>query len=236
MNVKLGKKFKSMIAVYAILLVVYMVVFLVIPFPKIGASWISFVFTIISIICSMAVCGYAFSKGETLVSKVYGYPVFRVSVIYLLAQFGIGIIICILGTFLSVPYWVALLISIILLGAASIGVIVTDNTRDLVEEAEEQTKVDTKSVTLFQLNINAIVQQCGNTEVKKELDKLNEQFRYSDPVSSEETREIEVNLEKMLAELSSITGKGNTEEIRNQIRKVSNTLAERNRICKASKK
>lgn len=233
---KIDKKLTSLIVVYAIFFVLYMVVFLVLPFEKIAASWISFGFTLVAIAGSLAVTWYAFTRGETLMSKVYGYPVFRVGAIYLAAQLGTGIVICIFGTFLKVPYWVALLTALIYLGAAAIGVIATDNTRDLVEEAEEQGRVDIKKVTLFQLNINSIVQRCENKEVKKDLEKLNEQFRYSDPVSSEATEEIEEKLKVMLEELGTVTEKATTEEIKNYIRKVSNVLTERNQLCKANKK
>ena len=232
---KMDKKLKSLIAVYSIFFVLYIVIFLVLPFEKIVASWISFVFTLVAIVGSFAITWYAFAKKETLMSKVYGYPVFRMGVIYLLVQLGTGIIICVLGAFLPIPYWVALLTALIYMGAAAIGVITTDNTRDLVEKTEEQERVDTKRVTLFQLNINSIVQQCENKEVKKDLEKLNEQFRYSDPVSSEATEDIEGEIKVMLEELREATQKASTEEIQNHIRKVSNTLAERNQICKANK-
>ena len=44
MNMKLGKKSKSVIAIYAIILAVYVLAFLIVPFNKIAASWISFIF------------------------------------------------------------------------------------------------------------------------------------------------------------------------------------------------
>ena len=72
MNMKLGKKSKSVIAIYAILLVVYIVAFLIIPFNKIAASWISFAFTIIAIAGSLLIFNFAFNAKETLVSKIYG--------------------------------------------------------------------------------------------------------------------------------------------------------------------
>lgn len=126
----LGKKSKSVIAIYAIILVVYIIGFLIIPFNKVAASWISFAFTIIAIAASLFVFNQAFNSKETLVSKIYGYPIFRVGAVYALAQLAIGIVICTIGAFVAVPYWVALLLSIIMLGAAAIGVIITDNTRD----------------------------------------------------------------------------------------------------------
>lgn len=235
MNMKLGKKSKSVIAIYAILLVVYIVAFLIIPFNKIAASWISFAFTIIAIAGSLLIFNFAFNAKETLVSKIYGYPIFRVGAVYALAQLVIGVVICAISAVIAVPYWVALLVSVILLGAAAIGVIITDNTRDLVEEVDESVNVDTKNVTRFQIDIAGIDDVCENTEVKADLEKLNELFRFSDPVTNDETREVEESIKTMLAELKTIVADGSTDDINALIKRITNTLNERNRICKASK-
>ena len=232
---KLGKKSKSVIAIYAILLVVYIVAFLIIPFNKIAASWISFAFTIIAIAGSLLIFNFAFNAKETPVSKIYGYPIFRVGAAYALAQLVIGVVICAISAVIAVPYWVALLVSVILLGAAAIGVIITDNTRDLVEEVDESVNVDTKNVTRFQIDIAGIDDVCENTEVKADLEKLNELFRFSDPVTNDETREVEESIKTMLAELKTIVADGSTDDINALIKRITNTLNERNRICKASK-
>ncbi len=123
----------------------------------------------------------------------------------------------------------------ILLGAAAIGVIITDNTRDMIEESDESVKVDTENVTFFQINIAGIVDDCENPEIKAELAKLNELFEFSDPVTNDSTKEIEASVKNMLAELKVLVADGNTDDINAMIKKLTNALNERNRICKASK-
>ena len=235
MGIKLDKKSKSVIAIYTIILVVYVVGFLIIPFNKIAASWISFAFTIIAIAASLFVFNQAFNSKETLVSKIYGYPIFRVGAVYALAQLAIGIVICAIGAFVAVPYWVALLLSIIMLGAAAIGVIITDNTRDLVEYVDETVKVDTDVVTNFQINIAGIVDCCEDSNLKLELEKLNDAFRFSDPVSNAKTKEAEDKINVLLNELKANVESNNISEATALVKKITNALAERNRICKASK-
>ena len=235
MNMKLGKKSKSVIAIYAILLVVYIVAFLIIPFNKIAASWISFAFTIIAIASSLLIFNFAFNAKETLVSKIYGYPIFRVGAVYALAQLALGVVICIIAAFVAVPYWVALLLSIILLGAAAIGVIITDNTRDIVEKVETEVKEEIKAVTYFQIDIDGIFDECESAELKEELDELSERFKFSDPVSNESTKAIEEKIKGMLSDLRSFVEAKNTDEANALIKKIDNAIKERNRICKANK-
>ena len=235
MNVKLDKRAKSVIAVYVIILLVYALAFLIVPFNKIAASWISFIFTIIAIASSLFICGFAFMSKETLVSKIYGFPIFRVGAIYAIVQLAVGIVICIVGSFLAVPYWVALLISAILLGAAAIGVIITDNTRDLIEKIDDSVKVETENVTFFQINIAGIVDECENGEGKVELAKLNELFQFSDPVTNDSTKEIEESIKTMLTDLKAIVVDGDADDIKALVKKLTNALNERNRICQATK-
>lgn len=235
MNIKLDKKAKSTIAVYAIILLVYVLAFLIVPFNKSAASWFSFVFTIIALVSSLFICGIAFKAKETFVSKIYGFPIFRVGAIYAIVQLFVGVIICAIGAFVAVPYWVALLLSVILLGASAIGVIVTDNTRDLIEEIDDNVKEETENVTFFQINIAGIVDECENYEVKAELVKLNELFQFSDPVTNDSTKDLEESIRAMLAELKAIIADGNTDNVNALIKKIINTLKERNRICQATK-
>lgn len=235
MKMTLGKKSKSVIAIYAIILVVYIIGYLIIPFNKPAASWISFVFTIIAVAGSLFVFSIAFNAKETIVSKIYGYPIFRVGAVYAIAQLVVGVIICAIAAFVAVPYWIALLLSVILLGAAAVGLIAAENTRDLVEHIDEAAKSDAKNVTYFQINIAGIVDCCEDSSLKDELKKLNDAFRFSDPVSSEDTKEIEETLGLMLNELKTLVDGGKTAEATACIKKVSNTLSERNRLCKAAK-
>lgn len=235
MKMKLDKKSKSVIAIYTIIFAVYVIAFLIIPFNKIAASWISFVFTIIAIIGNLFVFNFAFNKKETIVSKIYGYPVFRVGVAYAAVQLVLGIVICAIATFVVVPWWIALLLSVVLLGTASIGIIINDNTRDLVEEVDEKAKVDIKNISCFQRDIAAIVEICENAGVKEELKNLSELFRFSDPVTNDATREIEETIRTMLSELKEVVGDGSIDDVYALIKKITNTLNERNRVCKVSK-
>lgn len=235
MKIKLDKKAKSAVAVYFIILFIYVLTFLIAPFNKCVASWISFAFTVISLVCSLIVCGIAYKSRGTLVSKIYGFPIFRIGVIYAVVQLVIGIIICVIGAFTEFPYWIALLFSVILLGAAVIGVIITDNTRDMIEDADESIRFETYNATYFQINIAGIVDECENPNVKADLEALNQLFEFSDPVTNEETQYIEETIKTMLAELKVLVVDGSTDDIKALIKKISNAVKERNRICKVSK-
>lgn len=235
MKIELNKKSKSAVAVFSIVAFVYALCFIIIPFPKNAASWISFAFTLISVVAGLGIFTYAFKDGDSLVSKIYGFPIFRIGYLYIAAQFIVGVLICLIAAFVTVPYWVALVLSVILLSLAAIGVIATDNTRDIIEEIEEETERVTKPTKLFNLDIQTIVDICTDENVKKELVKLAEAIKYSDPVSSEATEDTESAIFDQIDILRSLVEENNQDTL-TQITKVTNLLRERNRICKAFKK
>lgn len=231
----MNKKNKSIISIYGILAFIYLLAFVIIPFPKNAASWISFAFTIISFVLSLGITVYVFGKDGELKSKIYGFPIFKIAYMYPLVQFIAGVIICIIAAFVDVPYWVALLLSLIILGFSAIGVIATDNVRDIIESSETEIDRVTKATKMFNLNIASVMGACTDSAVKKELEKLSEDFRFSDPVSNDATEDIEnIIMEKLEILKLNIVSSSNEENIE-KIAEIKNLLAERNRICKASK-
>ena len=66
--------------------------------------------------------------------------------------------------------------------------------------------------------------------------KLADDFRYSDPVSSDSTADIEKDLTAQMGDLQAAVIDGNAGEIKELCRKIGITLTERNRLCKLGKK
>lgn len=229
----MNKKIKSMILIYAIIFIAECVLFLAIPFPKSGAAWLEFVFTLVSICGGCGISWYAF-KNEGLKSKIYGFPVFRIGFFYMIVQLIVGWIIAIVGCFVSVPIWVALVASVIIIAVFGIGAIGTDNARDIITEQQEQTRASVKQMKMFRLDIQYIVDICTDNELKKPLEKLAESFKYSDPVTSEELSGIEENLQSQVKALAALVNT-DKELAKKKIDEVSVLLADRNRRCKELK-
>ncbi|MCR5201796.1 MAG: hypothetical protein K6D02_01695 [Lachnospiraceae bacterium] len=242
---KLNKKQISLIIVYAILFVVFNVVYFAAPFTKTAGTWVMYVFSLISIVVGLIITMYAFwntddsddlmSREQGLQSKVYGFPIFRIGIIYVVLQLCISVVIFAIGHFINVPAWVGIIISVILLGVALIGVIATDNVRDMVQETERVTYEKTKKMKSFKLDFDGIVTYAKDPELKNKLEKLAEKVKYSDPVSSDELEEIEAELQSETDALRSLVKSGEVAEASEKADFVTNLLEDRNRRCKAGK-
>ncbi|MCR5585964.1 MAG: hypothetical protein K6F77_00335 [Lachnospiraceae bacterium] len=234
----LNKKQISLIAVYAIVFVVFNVVYFAVPFEKGGCAWVMYVFSLISIIVGLCVSFYAFNSGNSedgLQSKVYGFPIFRVGIIYMVLQVCFSIILFVFGNFTHVATWIGVVISVILLGVAGIGVIATDNVRDIVESTEKAVKEKTIEMKRFKLNFEGIAPYATDVDLKRDLEKLAEKVKYSDPVSRDDLKDIEDELQVETNNLRLLVKEGNVEEARTKLTLVTNLLEDRNRRCKAGK-
>ncbi len=235
MNMKLTKRKKSVIIIYSIATIVFLILTIGIPFAKPAASWMMFAFSIVSLTGGCGITLFAFSKSEELKSKFYGYPVFRIGSLYTIIQLALTVLIYIIGAFVNIPYWVGLAISVLLMGLASIGVITTDTARDYVEEIDTKTTATVKTLTRFNVDISDLVDVCKYDSAKSSLKKLAEKFKYSDQVSSSATEEKEALIMEELNNLREIITRNDAEKIIEQVEAVSNLLNSRNRICESAK-
>ncbi len=125
-----------------------------------------------------------------MTSKRYGFPIFKIAYMYPLVQFAVGVIICIIAAVIAVPYWVALILSLIILGAAAIGVIATDNARDIVDQTEAESERVTKATKMFNLNIASVLDLCNDAAVKKNLKRLLKVFDSATPFQVRQQKKL----------------------------------------------
>lgn len=233
------KKSTHLIAVYAIILMAFNAVYFFIPFPKTGAAWVCYGFTMLAILLSCGITYLAFSRGSSFRSKIYGFPIFKVGYTYLIAQFVLAIAVLSIGFGVLVPAWIPLVVSVINLAYVLIGVIAGDVARDVVIQQEEAVAHDIEKMTLFKVDLSGIVDMCKNPELKKSLEKLQEEFKYSDPVTNPQLAEIENGINSEIEQLRTLViteDSANYQEAAvEKIRKISLMLADRNRKCKAFK-
>ena len=81
----------------------------------------------------------------------------------------------------------------------------------------------------------ALVGQCPEGELKTTVEKLADEFRYSDPVSSEKTVEMEEDMRSQLGDIQQAIAEEDEDGAKEMCGKLAGSLAERNRVCAVSK-
>lgn len=227
---------KNMLRTYgvlAILFVVFTVVVFAVPFLKNGVFGVSYLFVLLAIVLQGYSIHKAFSREEPVTSKLYGFPVARVGFIYLVVQIIASVIFMALGAL--VPLWVALVVSVVALGSASVGLITTDAMREEILRQDAVLKKDVSAMRAMQSKTRMLVGQCGDASLAEELSKLAEAVQYSDPVSSEALQEIEYELSQLIDDLQKAVMDQEYNAATQLLKKTLDTLRERNRLCKFNK-
>lgn len=231
---KLNEKEKKGLVVLALLFAVYTLIVLAVPFAKGGMFWLTYLFTAVAFGVQAYVFKLSFEKEAGAKSKFYGFPIARVGVLYLAVQLVLGLVFMALAA--VAPVWLALVLYLALLAAAAVGVIATDSIRDEVERQDAQLKKDVATMRALQSKAAALPARCEDAEAKSALKKLAEEFRYSDPVSAPALADLETDMAAIMEELSAAVTDGDNAAVLALCKKISATLAERNRLCKLNKK
>lgn len=210
-----------------------LIAFLVPFFVRNGVFWLAYLFAALAIVAQLYIQPKAFSKGDSIRSKFYGFPIARVGVIYLVAQIILSVVFMVLSPI--APIWLELLVFLLLLALAALGVIATDSTRDEVEQLDAKLKKSVVAMRTLQSKANSLINTCDNEQVNKEITSLSEKFRYSDPVSSEATIEIENEINNAVDELQAAVMEKDHTSALTICNTVDRLLTERNRLCKLNK-
>lgn len=229
----MGKNQKRILTVLAIIFVAFSVVVFALPFKMNGIFWLSYIFAVISVAAQIYVLKTAFDGAENVRSKFYGFPIAQIGVVYMAAQLILSLIFMIFAAI--TPVWLVLIVFVLLLAAAAIGFISADVMRDEIERQDVKLSADVSCMTTLRSLVYSLPGQCEDTEAKNILQDLADEFRYSDPVSSEFLRDIETELEILMGQLQTAVSKADTKDIVSTANKTANALTERNRLCKLNK-
>lgn len=215
-----------------ILLAVFSVIAFVIPFPKNTVFWIAYLFGVFAILFQAYIFKSSFGK-ESARSRFYGFPIARLGIYYLVTQLVFSIIEIALSKI--IPVWVVVILNLLILAFALIGCITTETMRDEIVQQDGKLKKDVFNIRELQSISASLVDQCDDEELKKKLTKLAEDFRYSDPLTSDKTSALETEMQTKIGELQQAITDGDTDSAKELCEKLAGSLRERNRVCAINK-
>ena len=222
------------IAVICITAAVFAAYAFLIPFEKNASFWVAFGFELLALALQIPIFKTAFSGANDLKSKVLGFPIARVGYIYLGVQTALSLALLPLG-FIPIPVGISLFLCILVLGVALICSISAVAARETVEKIEATVKPDTGLMMDLRTRSAQLVNKTSDPAVKKQLETLAENIRFSDPVSSPEIAESEQKLTEAFAQLEAAVGL-NSSDTADICKVVQAALDDRNTACRMNKK
>ena len=219
--------------ILAVVLVAFAVISFVAPFEKTWTFWMAFAFGIIAIVYQVFVFRLSFSEDGDAKSRFYWFPIARVGATYLIIQLVISLVEMILSGI--IPMWLAVIINILPLAYALIGCVASDAMREEIKRQDTKLMNNVENMRNLQSISASIVSICTDEAAKKQLKNVADEFKYSDPVSSDKTVELEIELQNQLQELQNIVLEKDYGSVEPQCARILANLSERNRICGQSK-
>lgn len=229
------KKTAVFAVVYPLILIALVAAFFLVPFEKTLSGYIALGFTALSVLISLVFCAKTAKKADTTRKAFYAAPVIKVATVYMVVQIIIGVALCAVDAFVQVSPWVSSAVCLIWFAAAIGGLIASNATKKAIAPIETETEAQIKATTEFRIDMVSVFESCRSDDIRRELEKLADDFKYSDPVSAPETLDIEKKIASEIADLAKKVEADKVEKAKEGIRTVRNLLSERNRICKAYK-
>lgn len=215
-----------------ILLAVFSVIAFVIPFPKNTVFWIAYLCGVFAILFQLYIFKVSFGNADAR-SRFYGFPIARLGVFYLIIQLLVSITEIALSKVL--PTWVVILINVLILAAALIGCITTETMRDEIAAQDIKLKKSVSNMRELQSLTSFLPNQTDDPELKKMLQKAADEFRYSDPLTSDKTIALEEDMQCRIRDLQQALVDGDVDGAKTLCSKLLDCLRERNRICSINK-
>ena len=220
------KKKGMVYAVFGIAFVLFNVIAFAIPTEKTATFWIAYAFSVIAFALQIPIWKLAFKRADTIKSKFLGIPLIYVGFRYLVIQI---VAFAIFMIFPALPTWISVVVCSLVLGISAICLIGTETGREEINRVEEKIEQKVLFIKALQVDVELLAEMEADPEAKEELISLAEKIRFSDPVSIESLREIEVEISNKIKELK------HSESKRPIIATISALLSERNKKAKILK-
>lgn len=215
-----------------ILLAVFSVIAFVIPFPRNTVFWLAYACGVFAILFQIYIFRSSFSK-EDARSRFYGFPIARLGIYYLAIQLIISIIEIVISKIL--PTWLVIVINVLILATVLIGCITTEAMRDEIATQDAKLKKSVLNMRELQSLAAALPNQTDDVELKKSLQKVADEFRYSDPLTSYKTDALEKDMQNQINNLQQALIDGDIDGTKTLCSQLLDCLRERNRICSINK-
>lgn len=219
--------------VLAIVLAVFSLIAFAIPFAHTAVFWIAYGFGVLAILFQLYIFKSSFAGNGDAKSRFYGFPIARLGIYYLVAQLILSVVEMALAGL--IPSWPVIIINVLALAFALIGCITAETMRDEIVQQDNKLKKNVSAMRELQSLAASMVGQCGDEEMKNAVKKIADELRFSDPVSSDATAELDAEMRSQLADIQQAVVEGDAEGAKALCRKMMGNLAERNRVSSINK-
>lgn len=231
------KYFKFYGICWAIAFVVFNIITFISTGNTVGISnasagfWVGYVFITIVFVANL-VCSFLFFKEENIDKIFLKLPIIYIAYIALIVSLITGAIAMAIP---AIPYWVGIVVDVVILAVYAIAIVQANAAADVVSEIDNRVKAQTFFIKSLTADAQNLMSFAKSDDVQTECKKVYESIRYSDPMSNDALAEIESQIQNEFKTFDEAVKKDNTELVKNSANEIIALMNKRNSKCKVLK-
>jgi len=195
-------------------------------FTKFGGAFIaSYLLVMITLICQGICTVLTFSKNKTKEQLFLNIPAIVLSYVGLVVTIVIAVICFAIP---DLPNWVAAVSGIVILALYAIVIIKSTAAAELIDQQDKKIALSKDSFRRLSSQAENLYKASPDLEIKAELKKVYESFRYSAPRGNDEVTDLEKEISEQYEILSSMVTESELEDIKKQANEIIRLINERN--------
>lgn len=221
---------------WAIVLIVFNVITFVVPITvnvnKFTLSfWIGYAFITLMFIAQLA-CSIVFFKQDNNNKKFLNIPIISLSYTALLVSIIVGAVAMVVP---FVPYWVGIIIDVLIVAFYAIAIISSKAVADTIENIDNKVKAQTFYIKSLTVDAENLLNQSKSDETKAIAKRVYEAIRYSDPMSNKALSTVETQITIKFNEFSNAVIEDNKPTAKAIGNELIILVNDRNKKCKLLK-
>lgn len=193
--------------------------------------WIGYAFITLMFIAQL-VCSILFFKQDSKEKKFLNIPVISLSYTALLVSIIVGAVAMAVP---FVPYWVGIIIDVLIVAFYAIAIIASKAAADTIENIDNKVKTQTFFIKSLTIDAESLLSRAKSDETKAIAKKVYEVIRYSDPISNEALSSVESQITIKFNEFSNAVIEDNKPTAKAIGNELIILVNDRNTKCKLSK-
>lgn len=181
------------ILILLVIAVLYNVLYFLIPFNRTYSNisfWITYGLTMAMLIMTGFVAYISFNK-EKLKSRIFGISIFKAILIADIIQLVLNIVVMSVGNFYEIPYWIIIVIEVLIVCYSLISLIVKTAYREKIDEIDDKTINKTSFIEELRVQSQLLMPLAKNKSYYQSLSKMIDVIKYCNPISNEQVIDLE---------------------------------------------
>lgn len=223
----------TFLIIWAIFFALYNVIVFVVPNENFGTDnfWVGYALITVALVGNL-ISSFVALNSKSNAKLFNNIPLITTSIVETVISSIAGAI------FIAIPgiqSWAVVVVSAVIFAVSAVVSLIAKSTADTVSDIDDKIKVKTSFIKGITLDAEMLMTSAQNPEIKAELKKVYEAFRYSDPMSNDALNDVEGRIQNQFNLLSEVVIREDKEKVSQMATDLLSLIDYRNKKCKITK-